>query len=309
MNIIQVFGDVAWTVILPIFLLIGLGFLLGRIFKLDAGTLNKLNLYALGPALIFSKFFHSSLTLTEAGGIAVFWVVLVVCLWLLSALACILFRVRPANRPSVHMASMFCNTGNFGIPAAELAFGPAGVAVQIIILAVQDFLFFSLGLFVAGGGPSRARQALGLTLRMPFLYAIFAAVILRAGGWSFPVPIDDSITLLGQGLIPVALLTLGAQLGATKFPAPQKEIPIAATLRLAGAPLLAFALSRALGLDPVLSASLVVGASFPTAVNTALIAIEFKKNAVLASALVVTTTLLSAITVTVAIALARMQMG
>jgi predicted permease len=305
MNIIQVFGEVAWTVILPIFLLIGLGFYLGRKFRLDAGTLNKLNLYALAPGLIFSKFFHSSITLAEAGGIAVFWAVLVAGLWLLSSIACSIFRVKPAGRSAVHMASMFSNTGNYGIPAAELAFGPAGVAIQVVILAMQDLLFFTLGLFVAGGGFTRARQALGLALRMPFLYAIFAAVILRAGDWSFPAPLDHAITLLGQGLIPVALLTLGAQLGATRIKTPSREIPIAVTLRLVGAPLLAFALARAFSLDPILSASLVVAASFPTAVNTALIAIEMRRNEVLSSAMVVATTLLSAVTVTLAIALSR----
>ena len=305
MNIIHVFGEVAWTVILPIFLLIGLGFYLGKRFKLDAGTLNKLNLYALAPGLIFSKFYHSSLTLTEAGGIAAFWAILVSCLWLASSLACSIFKVKAKERSAVHMASMFSNTGNYGIPAAELAFGPAGVAVQVVILAMQDVLFFSLGLFVAGGGFARARHALALALRMPFLYAIFAAVLLRAGGWSFPAPIDSAITLLGQGRIPVALITLGAQLGATGHPGYRREIPIAVILRLVGAPLLAFALARAFRLDPVLSASLVVAASFPTAVNTALIAIEFKRNEVLSSALVVATTLLSAISVTLAIALSR----
>jgi len=304
-GLVHVFGEVAWTVILPIFLLIGWGFVLGRAFKLDAGTLNKLNLYALAPGLIFSKFFHSTLTMTEAAGIAAFWAILVMCLWLASSIACSIFKVKAKEQSAVHMASMFSNTGNYGIPAAELAFGPPGVAIQIVILAVQDLLFFSIGLFVAGGGFARARQALSLALKMPFLYAIFAAVILRAGAWSFPVPVDGAITLLGQGLIPVALLTLGAQLGATKRPGFHREIPIAVSLRLVGAPLVAFTLTRVFRLDPVLSSSLVVAASFPTAINTALIAIEFKRNQVLSSAMVVATTLLSAITVTLAIALSR----
>jgi len=305
MNLAHVFAEVAWTVLLPIFLLIGLGFGLGRAFKLDANTMNKLNLYALGPALIFTKFLHSSLTLADAGRITVFLLALALLMWLVSAASCAVARVRKGDRSAVHMAAMFANTGNYGIPAAELAFGAAGVAIQAVVMAAQDLIFFSLGLFVAGGGPAQARRALASTARMPFLYAIALALILRTADTALPAPLDSALALLGQGLVPVALLTLGAQLAASPVPSPRRELSLAVFLRLVVSPLVALPLAQALGFSGMMAAVLVVGAAFPAAVNTALIAIEFRRGAVLASSAVVVTTLLSALTVTLAIALAR----
>lgn len=305
-NLGSLFISVAYSVMLPIFLLIGLGFLLGRVFRLDAGTMNKLNLYALAPALIFSKLLHSTLTLADAGRIAIFVLALSVLLLLVSSLACAILRVKRGNRPAVKMASMFANTGNYGIPAAQLAFGPAGVAVQAVVIAAQDLVFFSLGMFVAGGGMARARKALGTMFRYPFLYAIALALALRGTETGFPAPLDSAIGYLSDGLVPVALLTLGAQLASSSAPPFGRELGIASVIRLAVAPLVALLLAPLLGFDRTTAMVLFVGASFPVAVNTALIAIEFRRGAVLASSVVVFTTLLSALTVTLVVALSRM---
>jgi hypothetical protein len=60
-----------------------------------------------------------------------------------------------------------------------------------------------------------------------------------------------------------------------------------------------FAIVHLLGIQPELGRVLILGASVPTAVNTALLAIEFGVNPSLASAIVMVTTLLSPITVTI----------
>ncbi len=79
----------------------------------------------------------------------------------------------------------------------------------------------------------------------------------------------------------------------------------ALALRLIVGPAVAFALIPVFGFQGEAAAVVVLSSSFPTAVNTALIAHEFKADSHFAAAAVFYSTLLSVITVTLLIALLR----
>ena len=50
---IHTLGQILYSVILPVFIIIGVGWLLDRKFQLDLPTLSKLNFYVFVPALMF----------------------------------------------------------------------------------------------------------------------------------------------------------------------------------------------------------------------------------------------------------------
>ncbi|MEJ6950731.1 AEC family transporter [Natronospora cellulosivora (SeqCode)] len=114
-----------------------------------------------------------------------------------------------------------------------------------------------------------------------------------------------SLEYLQNGLIPVALLTLGTQLYRTKFSFKNKDVYIASITRLLGGPILAFLLLNLMGIDGVMAQVLFISSSVPSAVNTALIAVEFNNEPDFASQVVMTSTLLSAITLTIVIYLSQ----
>lgn len=58
----MLFFTILANVILPIFVIIGVGFLMDRLFHLDMRTLSKLNFYVFIPALTFVKFLESDLS-------------------------------------------------------------------------------------------------------------------------------------------------------------------------------------------------------------------------------------------------------
>ena len=184
----SLFLEMAWTVLCPILLVIATGAALGRAFRLDADTMGKLNLYAFVPALLFVKFTESTLAPAEMGLIAVFWTLLVFAMLGVAAAASRLAGVRPALRPTVYMGAAFTNSGNFGLPAAQLAFGPAGAAIQAVILTMENVLFFTLGVFLVSGGTARPGAAIRdlATDYLEFLQARFClhapaiAVLSRA---------------------------------------------------------------------------------------------------------------------------------
>lgn len=302
---IGLFFSIAWTIILPIFILIGVGAVMGRIFKIRQDTLNKLNIYVFVPALAFHKFLHSGLGAAEIGGVFLFWTLWFLLMWAVSAASCDAARIPRPDRPVIVTGSMFPNVGNFGIPAQELAFGAAGAAVQAVVLVIHNVLFFTLGCFIMGGGAGKMRQALKAIFGLPIIYAMAASALFRARpGW-LPVPLDTAFGQLSQGLVPVALITLGAQLAADRVPRFGAKVRLLGFLKLVLAPALGYGLALLLGLDRGLAAILVVSAALPTAVNTVVLAIEFKRRPSLAAAGVMWTTLISALTVTATIALVR----
>ena len=300
----ELFIQVAWTVTAPILLLVGLGYILGRGFRLDLGTMTKLNLYALVPALMFVRFTESGATGAEMWTIAGYWSLLILVMWGLSEGFSAAFGLPRSGRANVSVGAMFANTGNFGIPVMDLAFGAAGVAFQAVILAVENVLSFTLGAFLLSGA-GRVRKGIMGVLKLPIIYALVAALVFRSWPEWLPPPAWKALHYLDAGLIPLALLTLGAQLGARPLPRFNGELSLAVVLRLAVAPLAALALVLVFRPPRELAEMLVVAAGFPTAVNTGLLAIEFRRNPRLSSAIVLWTTVLSLFTVTAIIAVVK----
>ena len=146
-------------------------------------------------------------------------------------------------------------------------------------------------------------------LRQPTLYAVAAGALCHGLGWSdklkatiwFWQPLD----LIQSGLIGFALVTLGVQMSQTK-PAPfRAPLWSALGIRLVLGPLIALLLTMVFGFHHLTAASLILAASAPTAVNTALLAHEFKGDVSFATSAVYYSTLFSMLTVTVTLALLK----
>jgi predicted permease len=107
-----------------------------------------------------------------------------------------------------------------------------------------------------------------------------------------------------DGMLSIALLTLGAQLGQGGISLQhRRELWVTIGTRLLLGPLLAFLLINAMGLQGLLARVLFISSAFPTAVATVLFGIEYQKEPVFGADVVFITTLLSAVSVTAAISL------
>ncbi|EDY18979.1 putative permease [Chthoniobacter flavus Ellin428] len=110
---------------------------------------------------------------------------------------------------------------------------------------------------------------------------------------------------ISEGLVAFALITLGVQLSQTKVRQSLPRLGWALGLRLLIAPGIAAALVPIFGFKGQEATIMIVSSSFPTAVNTALIAHEFNADSQFAAAAVFYSTLLSMFTVTLLIAFLR----
>ena len=295
------FFRILLDVCVPIFGIVGAGWLMDRKFKLHLETLVKLNIYLMVPAFIFTRMVSAELGGAEALRIAGFTLGTIALMFIGSLLAGRIFRMPRQERQALSLAAMFYNCGNYGLPLVTLAFGSQAAAVQIFVLATMNISTYTVGLFLAqshGETAGMHRRALMKMLRQPTLYAMFAGLACRGLG----VPVQEAIwlwmpfDLIQSGLIGFALVTLGVQMSQTT-PAPfRAPLWSAILLRLVISPALAVLLVMAFGFSREVSAALILAAAAPTAVNTALLAHEFGGDVSFSTSAVYYSTLFSLIT-------------
>ncbi|MCB1233721.1 MAG: AEC family transporter [Verrucomicrobiae bacterium] len=289
-------------VCLPILLVTGVGWLADRRLGLNLQTLVRLNLYVFVPVFIFVRLTTSDLS-DRVGAQVIGFTLLVIGAMALASWAVARSR---RERLSLQLATMFYNSGNWGIPLMTLAFSDLGPVVQVFVLATMNVTTFTIGLFLAsshdgedGSRPPAWRRLLPV-LRQPSLYGIAAALICRRLG----NPLEDVVFIwkpllyLADALVAFALVTLGAQLSQTRPPRIEGALARALLIRLLGGPLTAAGLTLLFGFHGEFAAILILSAASPTAVNTALLAHEFKGDTRFASAAVFYSTLLAAGVVT-----------
>ena len=304
--------------ILPIFVVIIVGFILGKKFKLDVKTLSKLNFYVFVPSFIFTDLYKSDISLKLMD------VVLVTALVFICNLIIpfIISKVRKHDRDFVGaMTNSIClfNSGNIGIPLVTLVFSSApfiiggktpylalALTCQILIMTFQTIMSNTLGFINAGRATVDLKTAIIRVLKMPAIYAIALAFLLKLVPYDLVnIPVWPSLTYMGDALIPVALITLGIQLSKTKFKLSNPDVYISNFFRLIISPLLALVFIYILGLHGIMAEVLIIVLSGPTAVNAALIAVEYDNHPHFVSQAVFTSTLFCSITMTFAIYIAR----
>ncbi|HWP34370.1 MAG TPA: AEC family transporter [Thermodesulfobacteriota bacterium] len=300
------FTDVLGRVTLPMLALAAVGYGLQRPLALDVAPLNRLLVHGLLPAVLIHHLAAAPIGLATIGLTAFFavaqFVVLLGLGWGVGALA----RQPPDVRALLGLAAAFPNTGNYGIPLVELAFGPAYLPHQAVIVALHTILITSLGAAVVAPGGLGLAAALRAALRVPLIPAAALGLLLKLLAIPLPAPLAYPLAAMAGAFAPLALLTLGAQLAASGTPGSPGALGLALLLRLLVGPAATWGAVTALRLPPDLADMLVVSASAPAGVLLAIVCAQYGAKPSLASAVVFVSTLLSPLTVTLAILAVRL---
>lgn len=304
--------------IVPIFILIALGFLLGKKFDLDIFTLSKLNMYLFIPGFIFVNLYTADLDM------GLFKIIYLGIIFMIinDLLARIIAKVRKYDiglTNAFKNSILFNNSGNIGLSIITLVFGSApfvingqtpflnqAIAAQIIILVFMNLTTNTIGFYNAGRAKLNFKDSMLQIFTMPSVYVIPITLLLRYGHINIiSTPIWPVLVYIKEGLVPVSLLTLGVQLSKTKFDFKDINVHTAVFIRLIVGPILALALINLFKLTGITAQTVLIAYSVPTAVNTALIAVECDNKPEFASQAVMISTIFSAATLAVAVYAAR----
>jgi predicted permease len=288
---------------MPIFLLIGAGYGIQRIFHFDLDALKKIIFHLLIPALIFYRLYNTTLTFASFSSLFLFELVLIAVMGLIAIPVSRIRRYAPSMRAALALALMYCNSGNYGIPVIELVFNnnPVANSIQVLVLTAQNILTFSLGVFLISRGSHSFKASIVKMLKFPTLYAIALAVLLRILDVSLWAPLWIPIEWLARALVPIALISLGASLAKITITSGLADVFLAVFGRLILGPLIALLLIYLFQYRGITAHTLLIASSMPSAVNTALLAIEFDNEPRFASQTVLFTTVLSMVTVSFSI--------
>lgn len=290
--------------ILPVFFLIMLGFLLGKKVKLDPSVLTSLNFYIIIPSFMFVMLTETDLP----ANVALILVAATIMLVINALLGLLISKARSFdNVMSRSFASslMFYNSGNIGIPLITLVFSDhqnksalgIALAVQISVLLVQNISINTVGFILANHRSGSLKESIVKVFKMPIIYSIALALCLKY--FSFDpqsLSIWPALVYAKDAMVAIALLTLGIQLASTSIKSLRADVFLSSALRLVGGPIAALIIIWFMRFDGIVAQAFLISSSVPTAVNTALIAIECKTNPEFASQTVMVSTVISAIT-------------
>jgi hypothetical protein len=296
--------DVFVNNLLPVLLCAAAGFVLGRTLRPDIKTASRLAFYIFSPCLVFVSLERVKISGGEFGRLAFFTLAVSI---VIGCLAYLFGRSLKAERhliASMVVASMFVNSGNYGLAATKFAFGDEALARALVCFVFGTVIVYSLGVLIASMGKFSAGQAIRNLLMVPAIYGLVAAGLVRQMNWEVPLFLDRSVSMLGDASIPLMLVILGLQIAEARVWPRDRMVLIGASafLQLVVTPLIALLLAHWMGLAGTARQAGVLQASMPAAVVTTVLAVQYDLDKTLVSGVVVITTILSPLTLTPLIA-------
>ena len=302
LELFTIFKDI----ILPIFIVMAIGFILQKKFTMDISTLSKLNIYFVVPAFIFVKLYSTQFSASLFGHVLLFFILLVIILYVISTLFAKLLGLDRGKKTAFSNSTIFFNSGNYGVPVNELVFkgDPFAMSIQVIVLTLQNIFTFSYGIFALQSVNTSKWKAMIGYFKMPVLYAMGAGLICNALNIQVPAVILVPANMIANAMIGLALLTLGAQVARIQFKAALSAVYSSLTVRLIISPIIALFIIWLFRVDGMTAQALLIASAMPTSVNSAVIAEEYKNYPDFAAQVVLFSTIISAFTVSFVIYLA-----
>ena len=297
--------------VLPLFGLIFLGYIAGRLARIPFEGLSWMNffiVYIALPALFYQLLSNTPVEqFSQVGFIAAS----ILATFLIFCFVFLLARYRnKGNIPEATiqgLAGAYGNIGYLGPPLAIAAFGPAAGVPIALIFCFENAMHFTLApLLMAVDNKERqqagklARGILYNIFTHPFILATIAGVMAAVFAFKPPAAIAGILDLLARSAGPCALFTMGV----TAALRPLKRVPFELTyivpVKLLLHPTLAYLLLIWLvpDLDPIWLYSAVLLATLPTATNVFVIAQQYQVWQERASSAVVISTLFAMLSVT-----------
>lgn len=198
--------------LLPLMLLIALGYMLKRTIADDAWThvLNKLAVYLLFPALIFSGMLKVKLEMIDDFSFIYgnFIILVLVIFTLYFGLKRLGFSRSMVNTYVITV--FFGNVGYLGFPIlSSLMPGLEGVVSMHVALYTLILFTFGIGVLEFSVHKKLEFSIVSGTLKNPLLLSVLISVLLLAFKIELPFEILKTIDLLAGGATPIILISLG----------------------------------------------------------------------------------------------------
>lgn len=301
-------GMIFFNIVAPILVLLVLGAFLQKKFCFNLKALSQLITYCFMPAAVFVNLYETTVEVAVLGEVALFIVLFIGSQMVLSHFLAKVLGLAKTETAVFKNSVVLINSGNYGIPVAQMIFAaqPIGVAIQVLLVIFQNMTTYTYGLYNLISSTKSGMAIMKDFLKMPIIHALIIGVAMNFFHIGIPQFIRIPIDHVADGFIAVALITLGAQLSQLEIKSMfNKTVFVSCITRLVVGPAVALLIIFALGLDGVVAQSLFIASAFPTSRNSSSLALEYDIESATAAQTVLFSTIVSCITVTVVIYIAE----
>ena len=294
-----------FNVVLPVFLLILIGYVGGRAGKLGINASVELNRFVVWlalPAQLFNFAANSGWqTLWQPGFITAFFLSCLIVFVLVLLVSWVCHRdLAAASFDS--LSASYSNTGYMGIPLCALALGQDGLAPAIISTFIVFVMFALATVLIEIGILSHKKpHEIGLSVikslcTNPLLIAPVAGLLWASSDLTLYDPIAQVIAFLAAASTPCALVAIGLFLMQKSTAAPARAWGISLA-KLILQPLIAWVIAGPILELPALWVSaIVILSALPTGTGPFMLAQYYKADGSVISRVVLITTVSSLLT-------------
>lgn len=283
--------------ILSIVLMIAIGYVLKRIDFLsddDVPTLNNIVIYILLPCMIFSALYSADLSLLPKLGSLPFIILTssfitgIISYFILKR-----FNLSDIQLWSVLVTVMIANTAFMGYPINLGIYGNEGFlrAIFCDIATLIIFLLLSFVLVLKFGGS--VKTAVKKIALFPSLWAIILGIILNLSHIPIGPVLDNTISYLGNGAIPLIMLSLGISIDLAGIKRSKNMIIFTSIMKLALFPIISFFIVSFLGFVDLEFKVSIIEAAMPSGMMSLILSITYKLDYELTSDCILINTVIS----------------
>ena len=266
-------------VVLPVFLVIGFGYLAARLALFPASGVDGLVTFTQNfaiPCLLFRELSRLDLSAGFDAALLGAFYVGAVSSFALTLLGARLIFARPwEDSVAIGFCALFSNSVLLGLPIMERAFGPASLAGNFAIIALHAPVCYAVGITVMevtrgrGASPGALARKVGRAMfHNALILGIMAGLAVNLAGIPQPAILAEALDLMVRAALPAALFGLGGVLARYR---PEGDVGPVAMVCLASLvlhPGLVWGLGRAFELPEAAFRSAVVTAAMAPGVNT-----------------------------------------
>lgn len=200
-----------WKLV-PLCVIIILGFIAGRFLKVEKETVSSLLIYIIYPVVVFTGVVNVDLS---PAALTLPLIVLVV-----ACLICLLFYWlsgffwNGTTRNLLAFSAGNANTGYFGLPVALAVLGDDHIGTYILCMLGITLYENSLGFFVTARARHGIRDSLLRLARLPTLYAFILGIIFNVFDFSTSSMLIDLVASFRAAMTLLGMMVIGLGLAA-----------------------------------------------------------------------------------------------
>ncbi|MAF98939.1 MAG: hypothetical protein CMH26_09915 [Micavibrio sp.] len=200
--------------LIPLYVIILIGYLASKFFEVDPKTLGSLSIYIILPIVAFGFMADLELKLS--------YIILPIVVYLLSVIVSMTIlnagrKIYGDSRANlVAMCASMGNMGYFGLPVVFLLFEEQVIGIYMLMILGGNVFESTVAYYIAARGNFDVRTSLIKLARFPSLYAIAAGLIINVLNVELPTVFYTYWSYFKGAYVLIGMMLIGAAMAQMK---------------------------------------------------------------------------------------------